>query len=551
MNRKGRKDGKEIESQSPQRLQSLSVEWMCRVIPLHKSDIDPNSVIPDAIKSLLSLRTLRFNLFAAFADFAIHFLHRLRGSCDSILLRFIFFFVAFALPAIQISAQTLPEPPPILMGNFGPEVREQLQKVEAEFKSRPRDAETNGRMGMTLQTYEEHRIAAVYYQRALMLQPDDFRWVYYLALVRAALGEHDQASKGFMDALRMRPDYLPAQLRLADSLFAAGRIDESRRIYESLIEKKAGFPQASYGLGRILAARRDPAAAVEQYRRAIDLYPAYGAAYYALGMALRDLGETEKARENLELYRQYRLARPPLEDPLSNQVAQLNTAGSEILKRGAILEAAGQIEQSIAEHERALTVNPQLTQAHINLISLYARTGAFDKAQQHYRDVVAINPNLDDSHYNYGVMLVQQGRTPEAAAAFLRSLQANPLNAEAHHNYAVMIEGEGRLDEAAEHYRRAIENKPAHRSARFHLGRILVNQGKPNEAIEQFLQTLTPEDEETPRYLYALGATYIRAGEREKGVIQLREALKLALKFGQSQLAASLERDLKTLNQNP
>ena len=116
-------------------------------------------------------------------------------------------------------------------------------------------------------------------------------------------------------------------------------------------------------------------------------------------------------------------------------------------------------------------------------------------------------------------------------------------------DYAVLIEREGQLDEAATHYRKAIENKSDYRAAHFALGRILVNQDKFAEAIAEFQQTLTPEDDETPRNYYALGATYIRAGDKAKGVQHLREALKRARALQQTQLMNSLERDLKSLDQ--
>ena len=243
-------------------------------------------------------------------------------------------------------------------------------------------------------------------------------------------------------------------------------------------------------------------------------------------------------------------SRPALEVSLTVGAAEKNAAASELLKRGDSLEKSGKIEESIAAHERALEINPGLVQAHINLITLYGRTKRFDKAEQAYRHALAINPDLPDIHYNYGVLLAGQERFKEAAQAFQSSLRFNPYYAEAHYNYAVMIEREGRLDEAAAHYRKAIENKPGHRSAHFHLGRILVNQNKLSEAIGQFLQTLTPEDEDTPRFTYALGATYIRAGDRQKGIHYLREALKRASALDQTQLANSIERDLKTLEQN-
>jgi tetratricopeptide (TPR) repeat protein len=230
--------------------------------------------------------------------------------------------------------------------------------------------------------------------------------------------------------------------------------------------------------------------------------------------------------------------------------AEMNARVSEHLKRGASLEKAGKIEESIVAHEQALEINPGLVQAHINLISLYGRMNRFDKAEQAYRNALMVNPELPDIHYNFGVLLVIQERFSEAANAFRSCLRFNPYYAEAHHNYATLVERDGKLNEAAAHYRKAIENKPGYRSAHFHLGRILVNQDKLPEAIEHFLQTLAPEDEDTPRFTYALGATYIRAGDRQKGVHHLREALKRASALNQTRLASSIERDLKTLEQD-
>ncbi|MGH9765897.1 MAG: tetratricopeptide repeat protein, partial [Blastocatellia bacterium] len=443
--------------------------------------------------------------------------------------------------------QPLPDLPQPVFDNFAPEIREQMRKAYAAAKASPRDAEVVGRLGMTLHTYEESEGAAVCYERARRLAPDEFRWVYYLGIVQASLGKRGEAAAVFKEAIGRRSDYLPAQLRLADALQAAGRGLESRPLYETVIKKNAAIAQAPYGLGRIKASGGEQAAAAAHFRKAIELFPEYGAAHYALGLALRDLGQAGKAQEHLALSQKHKLSRPPLEDSLLNAIAELNALGAEILKRGVMFESAGRIEESIAEHERALTVNPQLTQAHINLIQLYGRTGRVEKAAQAYRAVVAINPNLADSHYNYGVLLAGQERYAEAAQAFHRSLQINQFNAEAHHNYAAMIEREGQLEEAAEHYRRALENRPGHRLAHFHLGRILVNQDKLAEAIEHFHQTLKEEDEQTPRFTYALGATYVRAGEKQKGIQYLREALKRATAFGQTPLVASIERDLRLL----
>lgn len=451
--------------------------------------------------------------------------------------------MCLCLFVLTIGAQTLPDLPSVAVESFGAEIREQIRKAIAEAQAKPLDAEAVGRFGMTLQTYEQYEAAVVCYQRARLLSPKEFRWAYYLAVVQAAAGNHAEAVSVFKEAVALKRDYLPAQLRLADTQFAAGQSAEAQQVYEKLTE----LAQANYGLGRIKAAAKDHAAAADYFKKAVEQFPQYGTAHYALGMALRNLGQTAKAQEHLALSQRFKDLRPAINDPLLTAIAELNAAGSELLKRGVMFDNAGRLTEAIADHERAIEANPQLVQAHINLISLYARTGQFDKAEKHYQAANAINPNMADSHYNFGVMMAMQNRSQEAAKAFEQCLQLDPFNAEAHYNFGVIIEREGRLDEAAAHYRQAIAGKPGHRLAHFHLGRILVNQDKLPEAIAEFQKTLTPEDEQTPLFTYALGATYSRVGDNAKAILLLRQALKGATEMKQTQLAASIERDLRKL----
>ncbi len=103
-----------------------------------------------------------------------------------------------------------------------------MRDAYQEAHLKVRDAVANGRLGMVLQTYEQYETAAICYERARALAPDEFRWVYYLAIVQAALGKHAQAAAFFREAVRLRADYLPAQIGLADSLLASGNLVESR-----------------------------------------------------------------------------------------------------------------------------------------------------------------------------------------------------------------------------------------------------------------------------------------------------------------------------------
>ncbi|MFN0084162.1 MAG: tetratricopeptide repeat protein [Blastocatellia bacterium] len=445
--------------------------------------------------------------------------------------------------------KTAPVLPEISFENFGPGIREQVKRAYEEARRNPRDPSTVGRLGMALHAYDEFENAAICYGLARRAAPGEFQWIYLLGAAQASAGRAAEAATMLREALRLRADDVPARLRLADLLFNAGALAESRQLYEAVIAKRPDLAAAHYGLGRVKSALRDPGAAAEHFRKACELSPSYGAAHYGLAMAYRDLGRREESAAELALYQQFRLTRPVTPDPLLQSVAALNAGAAERLRKGVALEAAGQLSEATAEHERALAINPQLEQAHLNLITLYARTGRFDKAEEQYRTIQTINPNLAESHYNYGVMLLERKRFAEARAAFRRCLEINPGYAEAALNLGQLLEMETKYDEALAQYQAAVESNPAQRQAHFQLARMLLYKNRGPEAIEHLKRTLTPEDAETPRYLYALGAAFTRNGDRAGGMRTLRAARDLAAAWKQSDLLALIERDLKILEQ--
>lgn len=462
-----------------------------------------------------------------------------------------FFLSLISLISLQGAAPALSPVPAVDVAGFEPEIRRQVVTARGAVLARPRDAGANGRLGMILQAYERYEQAEIFLGRAHQLAPAEFRWAFYLGVVRAELGRGSGAIEALTVARRLRPDHAPTRLRLAESLLGAGRLAESRALFQSIREENPREATALYGLGRIALQDGDRKLAAELLRQATELYPEYGAAHYAYGLVQRDLGQMDEARRHLELSQRHRLKRPPIDDPDLAAVADLNLGAALHLTRGRALEEAGRIAESIGEHERALRLRPGLAQAHINLISLYGRSGQPEQALGHYRAALAINPDLPDLHYNHGVLLVAAGKTGEAAESFQRVIRLNPYHPEAHHNYGVIIEQEGRLDEAAGHYQKALSAKPGYRSAHFHLGRILVNQGRVREGGDHFQRAVAPppamDDAEAPGYYYALGATWSMLGERQRAISSLREALRRAVALRQTDLAGSIRRDLQTL----
>jgi tetratricopeptide (TPR) repeat protein len=360
-------------------------------------------------------------------------------------------------------------------------------------------------------------------------------------------GAYAGAIQALQRALRCNPHYAPAQRKMGELLLEGGRIAESEAWYRKVVSTHPDSAEAWYGLGRAQSARRDEAAAVASFRKACELFPLYGAAHFALALALRKQNQTAEAQQHLALSERHRLERPAGDDGVLAEVLRLNVTASHYLRRAADLESQGKLEEAAEATRNAAESDPKNEQAHINLISLYGRLGQFEKAEEHYRKALALNPSRAECYYNYGVLKFSQKRFLEAKAAFARALSVNRNYAEAHNNLGYLLEEEGNYREAANHYRQAVESQPSYRLAHFHLGRLLLNQRNPREAISHLEKTITVEDESTPGYSYALGIAYGRSGDHARAWEWMTKARQQAVARGQTGLAGSIEKDLDLL----
>jgi tetratricopeptide (TPR) repeat protein len=451
--------------------------------------------------------------------------------------------IGAATPPAQSPAPSLPV---LKLDAFPPAAREAIARAHREASAHPMDAQAAGTLGRVLQAWEQWEAARGAYARAQALAPGAFEWPYLDAIVLQRLARPAEAARQLKASLARSPDYLPARLKLAEALLDAGDLDESHRLFAALTDP-ACAPAVQYGLGRIAALEKRYADAIEHLQRAVVFYPEFGAAHYALALSYRTLGRSEEAQAALERHGRFGARWPAVDDPVLTAVTSLRDDPGALLQRAVKLADAGDVDQAIAAHEAALTLDPSMAQAHANLIALYGRERNFGKADEHYRAVVALGVNVADAHYDYGVLLGLQERWDEAADAYRRALALNPLHAEAHNNLGQILERTRQFASAAGAYRQALESRPALRVARFNLGRMLIAQGRPDEAVTELQKLTEPRDAEAPRYLFALSTAYVRAGRKSDGLKWAIEARDLALKFGDTALAAAIERDMATI----
>jgi tetratricopeptide (TPR) repeat protein len=456
--------------------------------------------------------------------------------------------ISIAVLTLRAAAQSpVPPLPRLELESYPPSTRDAISPALRAAAARSMDPAAVGGLARILHAWEQYDAAHQAYGRAQALAPGALEWHYLDAVVLTRLARHGAAAAQFEKAVAASPAYLPARVALAEALFDAGELDRSRRAFEALAGEPLAEPRVQFGLGRIEAAQNGPAAAIPRFERAIALFPEWGAAQYALAQAYRAAGRLDDARLALQRHAQYGARWPGIDDPVLSIVNALRDDARTNLQRGLKLAETGDLQGAIAAHEAAVARDPELAQAHANLISLYGRARDWTKAEEHYRATVALGFSLAEAHYDYGVLLGLQEKWDAAEEAYRRALAVNPLHFEAHNNLGQLLERRREFEAAAAEYARAVDARPTFRLARFNLGRMLMGLGRPQEAIAAFEKLQAPRDAETPRYLFALASAHLRAGHRDEAVRWATEARQLALESGQRDLADTIDRELAAL----
>ncbi len=446
-----------------------------------------------------------------------------------------------------IAGQAAPPLPALAIDAFPPAARDDVAAAAKRAAASPADAKAAGSLARVLHAWEQWEAAHQAYDRAAALAPRELDWQYLDAVVLQRLARHGDAVARLRRVLELKPDYLPARVRLAEAMLEAGDVDGAAPLFTSLLSDVAAEPAARVGLARIAALQGKHDVAVKNFTRAVELFPELGAAHYGLARSFRALGRADEAGRELQLHAKYGPRWPRLDDPVLASVTALRGDARALLLRGVASSDAGDLASAIASHEAALARDPSLVQIHANLLSLYGRSGNWAKAEAHYKAARARGIDTADLHYDYGVVQGRQENWTLAEQAYRQALALNPLHTNARINLGQILERRGDVAGATEQYRQAVDSQPTFRLARFNLGRMLIAGGSLDAAIAELEKVQQPVDAETPRYVFALATAYVRAGRRADGIRLAREAKDLAVRFEQAELAAAIERELARL----
>ena len=117
-------------------------------------------------------------------------------------------------------------------------------------------------------------------------------------------------------------------------------------------------------------------------------------------------------------------------------------------------------DEAISAYQKALALEADHADAHLNLGRLLHEGGRVQEAESHYRSATDADPESGRAFYNLGVALDDQGLRSGAIEAYEVALRLDADLAVAHFNLSRLFEAEDRRPDAIRHlaeYKRLIE----------------------------------------------------------------------------------------------
>jgi len=207
---------------------------------------------------------------------------------------------------------------------------------------------------------------------------------------------------------------------------------------------------------------------------------------------------------------------------------------------GVALAATGKIDEAIENYNKALSMNNDSSQTHNNLGSALAEAGKYDQALVQIQKAIELNSDNGAAHINLGHLLEVTGHREEAIQQLTKGIELAPKNADGHNIYGVILARQGKLNQAIAELQQAVDLAPRSAECRYNLGRAFAANGRFGEALPQFEAAASLSGGKEPAILQMLAAMYSEIGKYTQAITTAQQALELAEKQQNQELAAAL-----------
>lgn len=243
-----------------------------------------------------------------------------------------------------------------------------------------------------------------------------------------------------------------------------------------------------------------------------------------------DYGKTESDVDHVgdgESVRQYHEETLELAIDHGNVTAQANT----LTILGAIAEYEDDIDLAINYYQRAISLQPELTEPKIRYANILQEDRP-EEAKEHYQQALSIESGFAEAHLAYAQLLEEKLDEPgEAIRHYRRVIDSDLDSVEAHLNVARLLRRKlNQLEKAADHYETAVEIAPEDPDVCFHYAKFLHESGDLNKAIDYYQRALEAQPEFAEAHIHK-AASLVKLGNQRAAKFHYRKAIELKYEY--------------------
>ena len=393
-----------------------------------------------------------------------------------------------------------------------------ISELRESVRLDPAAAASYAFLGNVLRDTQDLASARLTLQRAIALLPPTTAVYVDLGIVFLHAGELDKALGQFEAGMTApapsgpTPDWDAAIAALRGSLV-----------------KTQDRPDAHNMLGLLLGQKgAEPREVLAEFRKAVRLRPNFAEAHNNAGLVLAQSDDDTAA---IKEFREAIRIRPDYADAHANLGATLITTD---------------LEQAIAELEKAVVLQPNSAKALFNLAEAYGRSPNRGPAKQieALRKVVSIAPAFARARLALGKALLQDGKVADAVTELQQAARLDPQSGEAHYQLGLALARAGKQEQATVEVQRgrelsATDERNQNTKLDIAEGRAALDKGQLDQATAKFQQAikLQPDSSEAQHYV---GVVLEKRGDAAGAAAAYQKAL--ALNPGDVTARQSLDR---------
>lgn len=340
--------------------------------------------------------------------------------------------------------------------------------------------------------------------------PKELLVAYWYGKVQEAMGNREEAEKAYREAVKLGKQEtiaVDSYVALALLLNQQGRADEAAKALTEAKEKLPRSPAIHKAFGTVALSQGRYEAAIEEYKKALELDKDDVVATFQLAVALRKNRQFDEALKLFDVIAKVDRDYPGL-----------------ALERGLLFQESGRTDEALKEYEEALAKAPEDPDLMLRVGCGYVSAGRGSEAEKLLKKVQQQRPTSAEVNHCLGRAYLVAGNLPDATRLLKLAVERDPNKAEYHLYRGWAANESGDADVAQRSLKRALELDKGLADAYWQRGALRRKQGAVKDAIKDLRKAL----ELNPSRFQAhaeLGIVYYDLGREKEALTEWRQAI--------------------------